>query len=336
MAGSAALAWALLVGCAADTPQAAVSTPVTPHVDPSGENLIIEPVPTETRPDGREPLSATALTAADLKRPSISALAPGAAERAMTALNNVVGPCDPCMKRGMSLARCALDRADAAACANIPGLIDHLASRAAAGDDLDTLVARGRYEDPWFPPAGVDHLGGPRASMGSPDAPVVMLVAVDYGSPFMEKSRELWPTLVAGAAGRLRVEVLHAPVPGRHPGAEFASRAALAATPDKAWALHHLLLRDHKGLSPPNLKAAITEVGLDPGEMKIALDRPEITAALNGERALVEARGVRSSPTVFINGYRLRGLREPVVYQAFIERELETARPRDPAREEGR
>jgi protein-disulfide isomerase len=158
--------------------------------------------------------------------------------------------------------------------------------------------------------------------MGPADAPVVLLLAVDYGSPFMEQSASIWPTLVAGAAGRLRVDLLHAPIPGRHPGAEFAARAVLAAPSEKAWALHQRLLNDHKGLSPPKLIEAFREVGLDPAATKKALDQPGIGDALNGERAIVEARGVRASPTVFVNGYRARGLRDAADYQAMIDREL--------------
>ena len=127
---------------------------------------------------------------------------------------------------------------------------------------------------------------------------------------------------MAGASGRLRVELLHAPVPGRHPGAEFAARAVLAAPAEKAWTLHQRLLKNHKGLSPPNLIAAFEEVGLDPAATKQALDTPAVGEALNGERAIVESLGVRASPTVFLNGYRVRGLRDAAVYQGLIEREL--------------
>lgn len=320
--GFVLLVTALTVGAAWS---AAQTKPLAPEVP---ERLQSQPVKAkpgtgpgfvvvdEQRPDGRAALQATDYAAEALPIPGLSALSGDPLRFALDALNGTVAPCEPCWTAGRTLADCLLTPPER--CERLPVWTERAVRLAGEGQTPPQIRDQIHFNDAWFP---APTLALPGAPLQGAELPV--WVAVDYGSPFTREAEPVWAALQAQQGEALALAWLMAP------RAELASKAAAQAALVAAErgcfpAVHAALLAEDsaafRGDLPPTQALARAFEAADCG----APPNPEEGAqALAAHLKLAESLGVRGTPTAFVAGHRVRGLRDPDTYARILSAEQE-------------
>ena len=122
----------------------------------------------------------------------------------------------------------------------------------------------------------------------------------------------------------VKLVVKHFPLPS-HKSAKPAAIAALAAhKQDKFWEFHTKLFKNYRSLNEKKIEEIAIELNLD--MEKFAADRksPDITALIERDIRNGKAIGVRGTPTIFLNGKRLKN-RSMQGFQQMIEAEISKA-----------
>lgn len=106
-----------------------------------------------------------------------------------------------------------------------------------------------------------------------------------------------------------------------HKFADPSARAALAAQKQgKFWEFHDELFKAKK-LSDDVINNAAVKVGLDIEQFNKDRNSPEVRNQLNKDLFDAQKAGVTGTPTIFINGKKLKN-RSPQGFQAMINAEL--------------
>ena len=102
-----------------------------------------------------------------------------------------------------------------------------------------------------------------------------------------------------------------------------AAVAALAAgSQGKFWEFHDLLFKNYNRLSDQKIQEIAQTVGLNMEEFEKKMNDPAVKQKVNQDFSDGRQAGVRGTPTVFINGIRLRD-RSLQGFQAAIDRQLQ-------------
>ena len=108
-----------------------------------------------------------------------------------------------------------------------------------------------------------------------------------------------------------------------HKYAVKAAAAALAAeSQGKFWEFHDKLFENYNRLNDQKIQEIAGQLGFDEAELKKQQQNPEITARIRQDYQEGIRVGVRGTPTVFINGKKLRD-RSMKGMEAVIEEELQ-------------
>lgn len=116
---------------------------------------------------------------------------------------------------------------------------------------------------------------------------------------------------------------------------EFAKKAATAAlaaeSQGKFWEFHDLLFDNYDQLNDQKIRDIAIDLGLDMVKFDEKMKDPHIQERISQDLWIGNSAGVRGTPTVFINGKRLRDRTLPG-FQTVIDRELQkqgktTAKP---------
>jgi protein-disulfide isomerase len=115
----------------------------------------------------------------------------------------------------------------------------------------------------------------------------------------------------------------------------FAMKAAIAAlaaqSQGKFWEFHDLLYQNYKQLSDQKIQEIAQEVGLNLEEFEKKINDPATARQVGQDLLEGQEIGVRGTPTVYINGIRLKN-RSLYGFEEAIDRQLEklgktTAKP---------
>lgn len=102
-----------------------------------------------------------------------------------------------------------------------------------------------------------------------------------------------------------------------------AAVAALAAeSQGKFWEFHDLLFRNYNRLNDQKIQEIAQTVGLNQEEYEKMKNDPEIERKIRQDLSDGLQAGVRGTPTVFINGIRLKN-RSLMGFQEAIDKQLE-------------
>ena len=143
----------------------------------------------------------------------------------------------------------------------------------------------------------------PEAPVAGPaSADVTIVEFFDYRCPYCKQ--------VAGPLAQLtrndpKLRIIYKELPILGPDSVIASRAALAANLQGAYHKFHGALMTRRGtLDEATVLAMAKESGLDAVRLKSDMDRPEIAAHIERNRALARDLGIRGTPA-FIIGERV-------------------------------
>ncbi len=141
---------------------------------------------------------------------------------------------------------------------------------------------------------------------GSKKAKVVIVEFADFECPHCAAMRTTLSDLVKAFPKRVAVYFKQFPL-GHHEYSTSASQAALAAHKQgRFWPMHDLIFSNQGSLEEGSFKAFAGELGLNLKRFEADMQSPEVMAQIQNDRKEGEG-GVRSTPTLFINGKLYHG-----------------------------
>lgn len=166
---------------------------------------------------------------------------------------------------------------------------------------LFTLLSQG----PTYSPAELadtDHIRGDQST------PVTITVYADFQCPACAQENQLmsraWPSI----SNKAHVVFRHFPITSTHPNAWQASLYAEAASrQDRFWEIHDYLFLN-QGLWGPasdplsEFDSYALELNLDVERLHADMDADDVVEKVRNDQRGGTAAGVRSTPTIFING----------------------------------
>jgi protein-disulfide isomerase len=106
---------------------------------------------------------------------------------------------------------------------------------------------------------------------------------------------------------------------------KFAMKAATAAyaarSQGKFWEFHDLLFKNYNKLNDEKVKEIARELGLNESELEEKMKDQKIMSTIRRDSMEGNRAGVRGTPTIFVNGRRLKN-RSLQGFQAAIDKEL--------------
>ncbi len=251
--------------------------------------------------------------------PEAAGLGGEAQVKALYAFNNIVGSCVPCMDQQYSFGKC-IERApkllDKSVCANLPSLSKRLVRLAREERSPDEMRSSLEFSQPWVP---LDPGNSP--SKGKADAAVTIVEYSDYQCPYCKKAQPSMKALEEKYGDRLRIVFMNQPL-AMHKMARPAAIAAMAADQQgKFWEYHDALFAA-EGLDEAKLVAIAKDVGLNLSKWETARKSTEVDAAVAADVARAEKWKISSTPSFFVNGYKVKGAQPPEFFERIIEAEL--------------
>jgi protein-disulfide isomerase len=156
---------------------------------------------------------------------------------------------------------------------------------------------------------------------GDANAPVTVVVFTDFQCPSCAMMHPVIDETLKAYGNRVRLVIRDYPL-GIHAQARKAAEAANAASAQgKFFEYVAILFKNQSALDVASLKKYASDLGLDRTRFDAALDSGQYAAEVSSDVADGEAYGVDATPTIFINGVRLRNL-TPEGLRTAIDRAL--------------
>ncbi len=156
---------------------------------------------------------------------------------------------------------------------------------------------------------------------GNPNATVTIVEFTDYQCPSCGRTQPILEDVLKEYSDRVRLVARDFPL-DMHKNAEKAAEAAEAAREQgKYWEYTAILFKNQEALEVPKLKEYATQIGLDRTKFDQALDSGKFYDKVARDLREGEKLGVNGTPTIFINGKRLRD-KSPESLKAAIEAAL--------------
>lgn len=150
---------------------------------------------------------------------------------------------------------------------------------------------------------------------GNPKAPIHIVEYTDFECPACTKGAILIKDYMEKYPARVYLEYRHFPLPSIHRYAMMsAAFAECAAEQDKFWPFHDVLVVTRqswlRSLSVGARLLSIGEdLGLDTQQLQACIKKPETEERILADVKEGELRGVRATPTYFINGEMTVGVK---------------------------
>jgi len=137
--------------------------------------------------------------------------------------------------------------------------------------------------------------------MGSPSAPVKLIIWSDFQCPNCRRAAEPLKWIVLKYPKEVQVIFKHLPLE-MHKKALPAAKASLAAAKQgKFWEYHDLIWQTRK-ISPEELEAHAKTLGLDFDKWKADRDSDQIKKEIEHDISLAGAMGLTGTPGLVVNG----------------------------------
>ncbi len=176
-------------------------------------------------------------------------------------------------------------------------------------------------------PAAIRKIDVPADSpaKGAKAPKVTIVLWSDFQCPFCSR---VVPTMkqIEDTYGKdVKMVFRHQPLPF-HDKAKIAAEASMAANEQgKFWPFHDKMFANQGALDRQSLEKYASEVGLDMGKFKSALDTNKFAARVEADSAAGNAVGANGTPTFFINGREFVGAQPFEAFKAIIDDEIAKA-----------
>jgi len=159
-----------------------------------------------------------------------------------------------------------------------------------------------------------DHVRGPE------DAPVTLVEYGDFECPYCGLAEPNVRELLSQHGADVRYVWRQLPLSDVHPNAQLAAEAAeAAASQDRFWEMHDLLLDNQDALRGPDLIRYAEQLELDVEQFRDELKRHEHAGRVARDIESAELSGVAGTPTFFINGQRHHGAYDIATLSAAVK-----------------
>ncbi len=157
--------------------------------------------------------------------------------------------------------------------------------------------------------------------LGEPNAPVEIIEFSDFQCPYCAQVSQLLQEVLANNPATVKIVFKHFPLRGHEFAIPAAVGAIAAQEQGKFWQFHDKLFENVRSLNQEKIDEIAKEIGLD--MERYAKDIADQTLQ---QRGMMDSRdgmlaGVNSTPTLFINGRRLKE-RSLETIQKIIDEEL--------------
>lgn len=164
-------------------------------------------------------------------------------------------------------------------------------------------------------------------SQGDKSAPVTVVVFTDFQCPSCAAMHPIVEESLKPYANRVRLVLRDFPL-AMHPEARKAAEAASAANAQgKFFEYINVLFKNQSALDVASLKKYASDLGLDRTRFDAALDSGQYAMEVSRDLQDGEAYGVDATPTIFINGVRLRNLTAEGIRAAIDQALAQTTNP---------
>lgn len=155
-------------------------------------------------------------------------------------------------------------------------------------------------------------------TVGPADAPVTLVEFFDYGCPACVQAKPVIDEVIGANPARLRVAYKMYPLVQVHHDSFGCAQATLAAAAQgKFHEMHDLVFKKFGAQKKDDLRNYAQEVGLDLARFDADLAGTE--AQIKADMAEGQAKGVSSTPTIFINGRHYGGPLAPKYFAMAID-----------------
>lgn len=149
-------------------------------------------------------------------------------------------------------------------------------------------------------------------AVGPADAPVTIVMFSDFQCSACAATHPILKQAMAQYDGKIRFVVRDFPLESIHENAFAAARAAAAANAQgKFFELIEILYKNQEALDIVSLRKYAAEIGLNAAQFDIDFNSPKVANEIRKDIADGEELGISSTPTIFINGRRVRNLSLP-------------------------
>jgi len=176
-------------------------------------------------------------------------------------------------------------------------------------------------------PASVRKVDVPADSpvKGPKNAKVTIVLFSDFQCPFCSRVVPTMKQIEDTYAKDVRMVFRHQPLPF-HQNAKPAAEASMAANAQgKFWPFHDKMFANQQALDRASLEKYASEVGLDMGKFKSALDTGMYTKRVEEVSAAGMAVGANGTPTFFVNGREFVGAQPFEAFKGMIDTEIKAA-----------
>jgi protein-disulfide isomerase len=158
-------------------------------------------------------------------------------------------------------------------------------------------------------------------SRGDASAPVTVVVFTDFQCPVCAATHPIVDEALKSYGNRVRLVVRDFPLPMHNNARKAAEAAAAAAAQGKFFEYINVLFKNQTALDVPSLKKYAADLGLDTARFNTALDGGQYAAEVDHDVEDGQQYGIEGTPTIFVNGVRLRDLTAEA-FKAAIDRAL--------------
>lgn len=158
-------------------------------------------------------------------------------------------------------------------------------------------------------------------SRGDANAPVTVVVFTDFQCPVCAATHPFVDETLKAYGNRVRLVVRDFPLPMHNNARKAAEAAAAAAAQGKFFEYINVLFKNQSALDTPSLKKYAADLGLDTARFNTALDTGQYAAEVEHDIDDGTQYGIEGTPTIFVNGVRLRDLTAEA-FKAAIDRAL--------------
>ncbi|TAK02140.1 MAG: DsbA family protein [Candidatus Manganitrophaceae bacterium] len=158
---------------------------------------------------------------------------------------------------------------------------------------------------------------------GEPTASVTIEEFSDFQCPYCARSVSTVKQILEAYPGRVRWVFRHFPVFESHPDAPALHLVSIAAGEQgRFWEMHDLLFENREQVTRDDILGYARRLNLDMKRFQEALGNRELIGRIETDYNEAVDRGVRATPTFFINGRKVEGAIPYSLFKQEVERAL--------------